>query len=72
MAWFAPKTITWAEVAREIFDTLQEEENYAVAEPIKYFDEFTGNAINITSDPFYSIFSVNNRDYFFQQGYWQV
>ena len=39
--------------------------NLAVIRPFEYQDEETRDKINVSVSPFYSIFTVNNHEYFF-------
>ena len=37
----------------------------AVIEPLKYHDKVTGNDIEISVSPYYSILTINEREYHF-------
>ncbi|MBC8511548.1 MAG: hypothetical protein H8D32_01015 [Dehalococcoidia bacterium] len=61
-----PKTVTWKEVREEILEAIEEEQDgLALIKPFEYQDMLTNQRIAIKKSPYYSIISVDGREYYF-------
>lgn len=61
-----PKSVTWEEVRGKILNTFAEEDRLAVIKPFQYEDKLTGHKITIRKSRYYSILSVDGRQYYFE------
>ena len=62
------QSVKWEEVREQILNTMVEErDGLAIIEPLEYEDMLTEHKISVKVSPYYSKFSVDNREYYFER-----
>jgi len=63
-----PQSITWEKVSEEILSAIGEERNgFAVIRPFEREDILTGHKIEVRTNPYYAILSIDSREYYFER-----
>lgn len=63
-----PPSVKWEEVREQILSTIDEErDGLAIIKPFEYEDLLTGHKVSVQVNPYYSILSVDGREYYFEK-----
>jgi len=63
-----PPSVKWEEMREQILSTIgKERDGLAIIEPFDYEDMLTEHRVEVRVNPYYSILSVDGREYYFER-----